>query len=75
MEANLDHILVFKTNITSVCNKNQLQFSLNANLGILHWNIDHEDVDNVLRVVSETLSHFDIVKLVCIHGFECMELD
>jgi len=75
MESNLDHILVFKTNITSLCNKNQLQFSLNGNAGILHWNIDHEDVDNVLRVVSETLSHFDIVKLVSLHGFECMELD
>ena len=74
MEANLNHILVFKTNIEQLSGNCELAQSLNRHSGISHWNIDHEDCDRVLRIVSETLSNHEIISLIRAHGFECAEL-
>ena len=42
---------------------------------IKDWNIDRQDVDNVLRLeVSEKLNEPDVIALLAAHGFRCEEL-
>ncbi|GEP51371.1 hypothetical protein FNO01nite_20430 [Flavobacterium noncentrifugens] len=74
METNLNHILVFKTNIDQLSTDCALSESLGKQTGISQWSIDHEDCDRVLRIVSKTLSNHDIISLINAHGFECAEL-
>ncbi|SDC19586.1 hypothetical protein [Pedobacter soli] len=71
---NFNHILLFKTNITSEMANPSLCSLLNSNPGINSWTVDHEDIDRVLRIVSYTLSHAEIIHLLTSHGYECCEL-
>ena len=72
---NLDHILIFSTNIKSVSDKVKLQPILDGHKSIQHWNVDQDDVDCVLRVVSCQLKHQQIIELIAHHGYECRELE
>lgn len=74
MEPNLNHILVFKTNIDQLSTNCALSEALGKQAEISQWSVDYEDCDRVLRVVSETLSKYDIISLINAHGFECAEL-
>jgi len=74
METNLNHILIFKTNIDQLSTKCALSEALGKQTGISQWSIDHEDCDRVLRIVSETLSNQEIISFINAHGFECEEL-
>jgi len=74
METNLNHILVFKTNIDQLSAGCALSESLGKETRISQWSIDLEDCDRVLRIVSETLSNKEIISLINAHGFECAEL-
>ncbi|MBK0369056.1 hypothetical protein [Flavobacterium agrisoli] len=56
MEINLNHILIFATNIKTEKDKQIISTILNQNEAILQWNIDLEDVDSVLRIESSTLN-------------------
>jgi hypothetical protein len=71
---NLDHILLFKTDINSESCKEKLQALLDGYNGIEQWNIALDDQDCVLRVVSYTLSHQQIIELINHHGHFCCEL-
>jgi len=71
---NFDHILLFKTNITLEMANQSLCSLLNNNTAINSWTVDHEDIDRVLRIVSYTLSHAEIIQLLTSHGYECCEL-
>lgn len=72
---NFDHILIFRTNIKSTSDKIKLQPILDAHQNIQHWNVDMDDVDNVLRVVSYQLKPRQIIELIVHHGYECCELE
>jgi hypothetical protein len=74
MMENFDHILLFKTNINCAEDKNCLHPILDNNPDIERWNIDMDDEDCVLRIVSHTLTHRQIIKLINQHGYECCEL-
>ena len=41
---------------------------------IERWNIDLQDVDCVLRIVSSSLNHTQVIELITNHGYECAEL-
>lgn len=71
---NFNHILLFKTNITLEMANQSLCTLLNDNTAINSWTVDHEDIDRVLRIVSYTLSHAEIIHLLTSHGYECCEL-
>jgi len=71
---NLDHILIFKTNICSESDRDLLQPILDNHQSILNWNVDLQDCDFVLRIESETLDHAEVIELLNTHGFECCEL-
>ncbi|HMI06392.1 MAG TPA: hypothetical protein VK528_02510 [Flavobacterium sp.] len=74
METNPDHILLFSTNIGKVCTNCSIHKVLDAHPEIVQWNIDAEDVDCVLRVVSESMSNEEIIEIVNILGYDCREL-
>lgn len=72
---NLDHILIFKTNIQTKADKKRVQLLLNADNRIQKWNIDQDDVDCVLRIVSGTVTPQQIIATITQHGFDCSELE
>lgn len=71
---DLRHIHIFKTNIRSAEDVNFIKNLLNKHQHIERWNIDLHDVDCVLRVVSPSLKHAQIIELINEHGYECTEL-
>lgn len=74
MEANLNSIHIFKTNIKKIEPDCAMRKNLDNHLDIQHWSIDLEDVDCVLRVVSESLKPEKIISIVNMFGYYCQEL-
>lgn len=72
---NIQNILVFATNIRTNNDKQLISQTLNEISEIYQWNIDQEDIDCVLRVVSKTLSEEQIINIVNKHNFNCKPLD
>ena len=71
---NLLHIHIFKTDIRKE-NLFRMSTIFANHQSISHWNVDTDDCDFVLRVVSEKLSENDIITLVSQSGFKCEVLD
>ncbi len=65
---NLDHILLFKTDIKTEGCKARLQEILDKFDGIANWSVALDDQDCVLRVISYTLNHQQIIALINHHG-------
>lgn len=72
---DLNHILLFKTNISTDLCRAKVGAILNEIKGVIRWNVALDDEDCVLRVISHTLNHQEIIKLVTSHGYECTELE
>lgn len=72
---NLDHILIFKTNIKSEFDKIRLKPVLDSQKYIEEWSVDLLDEDSVLRIVSGQLKHHQIITLINNQGFECCILE
>jgi hypothetical protein len=70
----MPHVLIFKTNVESEEQLQQASLLLNATDSIIKWNIDREDIDNVLRVESSLPHISDIMKIMVDAGFACEEL-
>lgn len=68
------NVLVFKTSISSSKNIRALAPELDGHPGILRWNVDLLDIDNVLRIETKSLDAHDIIQLVEQNGFACEEL-
>jgi hypothetical protein len=73
MEAPAYEILLFKTSIRTSADQAWLHEAL-APLPLSKWSIDTEDVDCVLRIVSDCLQPADIIALVSRQGYYCTEL-
>ncbi|MBB5397116.1 hypothetical protein [Mucilaginibacter sp. AK015] len=74
MIENFDHILLFKTNVRCHDDKQLLHTLFDNNIDIKCWSVDMEDEDCVLRIVSYTLNHSQIIKLINRLGYQCCEL-
>jgi hypothetical protein len=75
MTENLTNILVFKTNINTEADKMRVsEFLINQAL-VEDWNVDMDDIDRVLRIVSYELCAKDIEELIRQIGFQCQELE
>lgn len=75
MENQVENILVFATNIKTESNKQTISKILNDHSEILQWSLDLEDIDCVLRIVSDTLSEKQIITLLDNENFECTALE
>ena len=67
-------VLVFKTNLQFRRDVKQLAPVLNATQGIIRWNVDQNDVDNVLRIETVQPGVEDIIRIVTNAGYCCEEL-
>jgi hypothetical protein len=67
-------ILVFKTNIESPAGIQRAGNHLNSIGGIIKWNFDLDDSDNILRVESENLSPRAVESALKHAGCYCEEL-
>jgi len=74
MTENFNHILLFKTNVNCAGDKLLLQTIFDSNPAIEQWSVDLEDEDCVLRIVSYSLTHQQIIELLNKHGYNCCEL-
>jgi len=75
MENLTENILVFATNIRTLTHKQTISAALDKNPDIQQWNIDQEDVDCVLRIISDTLSEEEIIDIVENQKFKCTSLE
>jgi hypothetical protein len=75
MKPDLNTIHIFKTNIKKTEPGCTMHQTLDNHTAIQQWSIDHEDVDCVLRVVSETLEPKAIIVIINTLGYECQELN
>ncbi|WP_316847229.1 hypothetical protein [Pedobacter psychrodurus] len=69
---NFDHILLFKTNLEAA-DHIQLKEIFNKE-GIAEWNVDLDDEDRVLRIISTRINHAFVIQLITASGFECCRL-
>ena len=67
-------ILIFKTNIHLKHDLKNVEPILNNIAQIKSWNIDREDIDNVLRIESSNLLPEEITNLIKKAGYYCEEL-
>lgn len=67
-------ILVFKTSVQSPGHIQQVGPHLNSIGGVLRWNFDLDDSDNILRVESENISPRAIESALKHAGCYCEEL-
>ena len=72
---NLNHILIFKTDIQTKDQVAEIASAFINHSQIIDWNVDVEDIDCVLRIVSETLSCDEINDLLQQYGHFCCELE
>ena len=75
MESRIENILVFATNIKSDNDKQKIANLLDKNTEIDQWTLDQEDIDCVLRIISETLSEEQIINLLNNQNFKCSALE
>lgn len=74
MNTLINHILVFKTNILSNHAEAQVAHILNAHPNIMQWNVDHDDIDEVLRIVALGLDEAEVIYLLGQEGLHCEPL-
>ncbi|THU39991.1 hypothetical protein FAM09_08860 [Niastella caeni] len=67
-------VLVFKTNLMSARDIHHISPLMCNTPGILKWNVDQLDIDNVLRIETAWLLPEDIIRLVTATGYLCEEL-
>lgn len=74
MDTDLNAVHIFKTNIGKIDTGCTMYQKLNDHKDIQQWSIDHDDIDCVLRIVSETLQPKAIITLINEFGHKCQEL-
>jgi cell fate (sporulation/competence/biofilm development) regulator YmcA (YheA/YmcA/DUF963 family) len=67
-------ILVFKTNLVNNRHIKKIGPSLNLHPHIREWNVDLDDCDKILRVVTEKIDPAEVEKIVFNAGYACEEL-
>ncbi|ACU05647.1 hypothetical protein [Pedobacter heparinus] len=73
MDINIEHILLFKTDIRTEGDKRYIG-KIMEEYQIDQWTVDLQDIDCVLRIVSPTLKREEVIKLVAQNGYHCEEL-
>ena len=68
------NILIFKTNIRLKKDLGIITPLLSADESIVQWNVDRDDADKILRIVSTSNDPVDIIKTINEAGYHCEEL-
>lgn len=75
MENDLNNILVFATNIKTETDRQKISGILDDHSEIHQWNVDQEDIDCILRIVSKTVSEEQIINIINAQNFMCKALE
>ena len=67
-------ILVFKTNLTDTKRISDVESLLDIHPHIVQWNVDLNDCDNVLRIVSRNIEAQEVENMLLNAGYYCEEL-
>ncbi len=67
-------ILVFKTNLTDTKRISDVEVSLDIHPNIIGWNVDLNDSDNILRIVSNNIAATEVESMLLNAGYYCEEL-
>lgn len=67
-------ILVFKTSIRSIRDIKLVEEAISQLDGLIRWNVDRDDIDNVLRIETTRPDVSRIAGMVQEAGFFCEEL-
>jgi hypothetical protein len=67
-------ILIFKTDIKFQKDFKKIGSVLNDNPSITCWNVDRNDIDKVLRVVTTDINSTELINMVKKEGYFCEEL-
>ena len=67
-------VLVFRTNLVSARDIHRISPLMGETPGIIKWNVDQHDIDNVLRIETAWLLPRDIIRVVTNAGYLCEEL-
>jgi hypothetical protein len=67
-------ILVFKTNLTNTKRVSDVESILDIHPHIIQWNVDLDDCDNVLRIVSRNIEAREVENMLLNAGYYCEEL-
>jgi cell fate (sporulation/competence/biofilm development) regulator YmcA (YheA/YmcA/DUF963 family) len=67
-------ILVFKTNLINNKHVQKVKPSLNLHPYIKEWNVDLQDCDKILRVVSQNMPAKEVEQIILNAGYFCQEL-
>jgi hypothetical protein len=67
-------ILVFKTNLTDAKRIGDVESLLDIHPHIVQWNVDLNDCDNVLRIVSRNMAAQEVENILLNAGYYCEEL-
>ena len=73
MQGVRTEVLVFRTDIVGKSDSENLKQILKDSR-IKNWNIDQEDIDNVLRIESNEMSPAEVIEMVTKLGYMCEEL-
>jgi hypothetical protein len=66
-------VLVFRTDIVGKSDSENVKRILKDSR-IKNWNIDQQDIDNVLRIESNEVSPAEVIEMVTKLGYMCEEL-
>jgi hypothetical protein len=75
MQTTEEKVLVFKSNVSTYVDVLQIQHPLDQHPGITRWNIDLDDCDHVIRIVTPNLTAADVQELIHSNGYQCSELE
>lgn len=67
-------ILVFKTNLIDTKRISDVESLLDIHPQIVQWNVDLNDCDNVLRIVSKNMPAQEVENILLNAGYYCEEL-
>lgn len=67
-------VLVFKTNIPDKEKINEVAPFLDSAMGVIRWNFDLDDIDNILRIEAVGISPRTIELTLGNAGYICEEL-
>ncbi len=67
-------VLVFKTNLSDEKRIADVESALDIHPGIYKWNIDLNDCDYVLRIVSRNIAVAEVEQMILSNGYYCEEL-
>ena len=68
------NVLIFKTDIRLKKDLGVIRPLLSAYESIVKWNVDRDDADKILRIVSTSNDPVDIIKIINEAGYHCEEL-